>query len=61
MLFGKTLLATVAALLTSPAFAQTEMPFALDWKFEGPAAPPLTQSRRWQLGRFRSALPISIR
>lgn len=39
MLFGKTLLATVAALLTSPAFAQTEMPFALDWKFEGPAAP----------------------
>jgi NitT/TauT family transport system substrate-binding protein len=23
----------------APALAQTEMPFALDWKFEGPAAP----------------------
>lgn len=39
MIFDKTLLACAAALLTSPAFAQTEMPFALDWKFEGPAAP----------------------
>ena len=28
---------TVAAL--SPAKADTSMPFALDWKFEGPAAP----------------------
>lgn len=34
-------LCTLAALsLAAPAaFAQTEMPFALDWKFEGPAAP----------------------
>lgn len=39
MNFGKTVLATAAALLTTPAFAQTDMPFALDWKFEGPAAP----------------------
>lgn len=25
--------------LAGPAFAQTQMPFALDWQFEGPAAP----------------------
>ena len=32
--------ATLAAgLAASAATAQTEMPFALDWKFEGPAAP----------------------
>lgn len=39
MQFDKTLLAACVAVLTTPAFAQTEMPFALDWKFEGPAAP----------------------
>lgn len=39
MLFDKALLAAAAVVLTSPAFAQTDMPFALDWKFEGPAAP----------------------
>jgi len=39
MIFDKTFLAAAAALLTSPAFAQTDMPFALDWKFEGPSAP----------------------
>lgn len=27
------------ASLVSAAFAQTDMPFALDWKFEGPSAP----------------------
>jgi NitT/TauT family transport system substrate-binding protein len=33
-------LATLAAIaLAAPVLAQTEMPFALDWKFEGPAAP----------------------
>jgi len=32
--------ATVTSLaLAGPGFAQTEMPFALDWQFEGPAAP----------------------
>ena len=33
------LAALAAAALALPAAAQTEMPFALDWKFEGPAAP----------------------
>ncbi|MBU2358780.1 MAG: ABC transporter substrate-binding protein, partial [Alphaproteobacteria bacterium] len=28
-----------AVLLASAAQAQTNLPFALDWKFEGPAAP----------------------
>src|SRR5688572_10892972 len=32
------LLAAVA-ITTSPAAAQTDLKFALDWKFEGPAAP----------------------
>ncbi|MGO4909421.1 ABC transporter substrate-binding protein [Pseudorhodobacter sp. W20_MBD10_FR17] len=33
-------LATLAAIsLASAAFAETDVPFALDWKFEGPSAP----------------------
>ncbi|MCF2903663.1 ABC transporter substrate-binding protein [Octadecabacter sp. CECT 8868] len=39
MKFEKTLLAAFAAVLTTPALAETEIPFALDWKFEGPSAP----------------------
>jgi NitT/TauT family transport system substrate-binding protein len=39
MIFDKTLLAALVAVFTTPAFAQTEIPFALDWKFEGPSAP----------------------
>ena len=39
MIFDKTLLAACVAVLTTPALAQTEVPFALDWKFEGPSAP----------------------
>lgn len=31
--------ALTATLLAGPAFAETDMPFTLDWKFEGPAAP----------------------
>ena len=31
--------AAVSMALAGPALAQTEMPFALDWQFEGPAAP----------------------
>lgn len=39
-MFFKSLSALAAAtLLALPAAAQTSMPFALDWKFEGPAAP----------------------
>lgn len=33
------LIAVAAALIAAPVVAQTDMPFALDWKFEGPAAP----------------------
>ncbi|MCG3269561.1 ABC transporter substrate-binding protein [Yoonia sp. I 8.24] len=39
MKLEKTLLAAFAAVLTTPALAETEIPFALDWKFEGPSAP----------------------
>jgi NitT/TauT family transport system substrate-binding protein len=38
-LFGMLAGAAVAALAASPAFADTDVKFALDWKFEGPAAP----------------------
>lgn len=39
-MFKKTLAAFAATLsLAGAAFAQTDVPFALDWKFEGPAAP----------------------
>lgn len=31
--------ALVGTLVAAPAFAETDMPFALDWKFEGPSAP----------------------
>ncbi|MEJ8560678.1 ABC transporter substrate-binding protein [Yoonia sp. GPGPB17] len=39
MIFDKKLLALAAALFAGPAMAETDMPFALDWKFEGPSAP----------------------
>ncbi|MBS1303114.1 ABC transporter substrate-binding protein [Loktanella sp. SALINAS62] len=39
MTFHNSFLAVAATLLAGPALAQTDMPFALDWKFEGPAAP----------------------
>lgn len=38
MLF-RTLAAAAALLAATAASAETKMPFALDWKFEGPAAP----------------------
>ena len=38
-LFGMLAAATAAALGMSPAGAQTDLKFALDWKFEGPSAP----------------------
>ena len=38
-LFGMLAGAAVAALATSAASAQTDVKFALDWKFEGPSAP----------------------
>ncbi|SMY10018.1 ABC transporter substrate-binding protein [Flavimaricola marinus] len=39
MIFHTTIAAITAALIAAPALAQTDLPFALDWKFEGPAAP----------------------
>lgn len=39
MTFHKLLLAVTATVLAAPAVAQTDVPFALDWKFEGPSAP----------------------
>ncbi|MBV7379768.1 ABC transporter substrate-binding protein [Maritimibacter dapengensis] len=39
-MFQRTILtAAAASLFSTAALAQTEVPFALDWKFEGPAAP----------------------
>src|SRR5260221_4833030 len=38
-LFGMLAGAAMAAGAASPAFAQTDVKFALDWKFEGPSAP----------------------
>ena len=39
MTFHKTVLAAAASLIAAPVIAQTDVPFALDWKFEVPAAP----------------------
>ncbi|PJI91758.1 NitT/TauT family transport system substrate-binding protein [Yoonia maricola] len=39
MIFDKKLCVLAATLLATPALAETDMPFALDWKFEGPSAP----------------------
>src|SRR3984893_3479773 len=38
-LFGMLAGAAAAALTASPVYAQTDVKFALDWKFEGPSAP----------------------
>ena len=38
-LFGMLAGAAAAALTASPVCAQTDVKFALDWKFEGPSAP----------------------
>src|SRR5262249_19694651 len=38
-IFGMLAGAAAAALAASPVSAQTDVKFALDWKFEGPAAP----------------------
>ena len=39
MILDKTMFAAFAVALASPVLAETEIPFALDWKFEGPSAP----------------------
>ena len=38
-LFGMLAGAAAAALAANPVCAQTDVKFALDWKFEGPSAP----------------------
>jgi NitT/TauT family transport system substrate-binding protein len=35
----RTMLAAATAIFTNPVLAETDLPFALDWKFEGPSAP----------------------
>lgn len=39
MFFNKALPAVLIAALGTPLMAETDLPFALDWKFEGPSAP----------------------
>ncbi|MBT0959025.1 ABC transporter substrate-binding protein [Alphaproteobacteria bacterium KMM 3653] len=39
MIFDKVLPIALVAALATPVLAETEVPFALDWKFEGPSAP----------------------
>ena len=39
MILDKAIFTAFAVALASPAVAETEIPFALDWKFEGPSAP----------------------
>jgi len=39
MIFERTLRLALLATLATPALAETDVPFALDWKFEGPSAP----------------------
>ena len=38
-MFKKTLPAALIAALATPLLAEIDLPFALDWKFEGPSAP----------------------
>mgnify|MGYP005851440129 CR=1 FL=1 len=38
-MFNRPIIIAAATLAATAATAQTEMPFALDWKFEGPSAP----------------------
>jgi NitT/TauT family transport system substrate-binding protein len=38
-MYHRHLIGLVGLALAAPAAAETDMPFALDWKFEGPAAP----------------------
>ncbi len=39
MIFDKALPFAVISALATPVLAETDVPFALDWKFEGPSAP----------------------
>lgn len=59
-MFHRTILtAAAAALMSSAAVAQTEMPFALDWKFEGPAAPYFVAIDKGYFGEKDLAVEIS--
>ncbi|MCR9108171.1 ABC transporter substrate-binding protein [Marivita sp. XM-24bin2] len=56
----KTLAAFAATLsLTGAAFAQTDVPFALDWKFEGPAAPYFVAIDKGHFGAADLSVEIS--
>lgn len=59
-MFHRTILtAAAAALMSTAAFAQTEVPFALDWKFEGPAAPYFVAIDKGYFGEKDLAVEIS--
>ena len=55
------ILAGMAAsvVLTGAAFAQTEVPFALDWKFEGPSAPYFVAVDKGYFGEADLAVEIA--
>ena len=58
LLTRRAALATTAALLALPAFAQTPIKFQLDWRFEGPAALFLASAAK---GHYKAAgLDVTI-
>lgn len=55
----RSLAAAAALLLSSASYAQTSMPFALDWKFEGPSAPYFVAIDKGYFGEADLSVEIS--